>query len=119
MKKIRTEKEEFNDRKIEEEKKIINKHYATDKKLNKKWKFFKKYTFYYSRGAGIGICSVAARVGAISAPIILLIGDYWEPLPLIIFGSSSVIAGFLSLLFPETKGQKLPETIEEGENFGK
>ncbi|XP_072037058.1 organic cation transporter protein-like [Amphiura filiformis] len=71
------------------------------------------------RGAGMGICSMSARIGAIISPIILIIGDYWAPLPLIIFGSSSVIAGFLVLLLPETTGKQLPETLEEGEKFGK
>ncbi|XP_072019579.1 organic cation transporter protein-like isoform X2 [Amphiura filiformis] len=71
------------------------------------------------RSAGVGISSMASRVGGILAPLILILGEYWPPLPLIIFGSSAIIAGLLALLFPETKGKTLPETIEEGEMFGK
>ena len=37
---------------------------------------------------------------------------------MVIFGCGSVAAGILALGFPETKGKKLPETIEEGEAFG-
>ena len=62
---------------------------------------------------------MASRVGGIIAPLLLIFGDYWAPLPYIIFGASSLIAGLLVLLLPETKGQTLPETIEEGEAFGK
>ena len=70
-----------------------------------------------SRGAAVGVCAMAARIGGIVAPLILIMGDYWYPLPYIIFGSSSIIAGVLVVFLPETKGRKLPETIEDGENF--
>lgn len=40
-------------------------------------------------------------------------------LPLILFGSMSVAAGVLSLIFPETLGTKLPDTVCEAENIGK
>ena len=60
---------------------------------------------------------MAARIGGITAPLILIIGDYWYPLPFIIFGSSSIIAGALVIFLPETKGRKLPESIEEDEHF--
>ena len=62
---------------------------------------------------------MSSRVGGILAPMILLIGDYWEPLPYMVFGTLAILAGLTSLLLPETKGQQLPETLEEGENFGK
>ncbi|XP_072018557.1 organic cation transporter protein-like [Amphiura filiformis] len=71
------------------------------------------------RSAGVGISSMASRAGGILAPLILILDEYWAPLPIIIFGSSAIIAGLLVLLLPETKGKTLPETIEEGEMFGK
>lgn len=40
-------------------------------------------------------------------------------MPLVIFGALSFVCGLLSLLLPETLNKKLPETIEEGECFGK
>ncbi|XP_071479194.1 organic cation transporter protein-like [Diadema antillarum] len=70
------------------------------------------------RSVGMGLCSMMARVGAIMSPLILILGDYYTPAPQIVFGVSTVLAGFLSLLLPETKGKELPETIEEGELFG-
>ncbi|XP_072019159.1 organic cation transporter protein-like [Amphiura filiformis] len=71
------------------------------------------------RSAGMGISSMSARIGGILAPLILVLGDYWKPLPLIIFGACSISAGLLALILPETKGKALPETLQEGELFGK
>ena len=39
-------------------------------------------------------------------------------LPVILFGVTSIAAGLLALLLPETKGKALPDTIEQGEVFG-
>lgn len=41
------------------------------------------------------------------------------PLPLLVFGSASLVGGLMSLVLPETLNKKLPETMEEGELFGK
>ena len=48
-----------------------------------------------------------------------MVGDYWPPGPLIVYGILAFSAGMLSLLLPETLNKKLPETIEDGEHFGK
>lgn len=60
-----------------------------------------------------------ARVGGILAPYINLLGEVWKPFPLIIFGVLAFAGGLLSLFLPETLNKTLPETIEDGENFGK
>lgn len=44
-------------------------------------------------------------------------GHFGQALPLVVFGASSVIAGLLSLILPETLGANLPETIEDGKAF--
>ncbi|XP_071954784.1 organic cation transporter protein-like [Antedon mediterranea] len=71
------------------------------------------------RGVGIGCCSVAARIGGIMAPQILYFGSLWKPLPYVVFSVMSVSAGVLVLLLPETLNVQLPESIEDGETFGK
>lgn len=71
------------------------------------------------RNVGLGAASMVARFGGISAPYINLLADVWKPFPLIIFGSLALVCGLMSLFLPETLNKKLPETIEEGENFGK
>lgn len=69
------------------------------------------------RSAGVGFGSAAARAAAVVCPLILLLGEHWEELPLIIFSSSAIIAGLLILLLPETQNTTLPETVEEGESI--
>lgn len=71
------------------------------------------------RNVGLGASSMMAHIGGILAPYINVLTDVWKPLPLVIFGTLTFIGGLLSLYLPETHGKKLPETIEEGELFGK
>ena len=61
----------------------------------------------------------SARVGGILCPYLNMVADYWRPGPLIVYGGLAFLAGIFSLLLPETLNKKLPETIEDGEQFGK
>ena len=38
---------------------------------------------------------------------------YWLPAPVFIMGVVATLAGVLAVFFPETLGEKLPETIED------
>ncbi|XP_070567249.1 organic cation transporter protein-like [Ptychodera flava] len=71
------------------------------------------------RSSGVGMCSMVGYIGGILSPQFLELQRVWAPLTLLIFGVLSVIAGILILPLPETPGQKLPETMMEGENFGR
>ncbi|XP_063045864.1 organic cation/carnitine transporter 2-like [Engraulis encrasicolus] len=65
------------------------------------------------RNMGFGVCYMAARVGSASSPYIAHIGTYNKTLPFILMGTMSLFSGCLSLLLPETKGEKLPEVISQ------
>ncbi|KAJ8943341.1 hypothetical protein NQ318_000556 [Aromia moschata] len=71
------------------------------------------------RHSFMGTCSTFGRLGSMIAPQTPLLAKLWSPLPLVSFAVMSVIAGLLSLLFPETLNIKLPDTIEEAENISK
>uniref|UniRef100_U5EJR4 Putative synaptic vesicle transporter svop n=1 Tax=Corethrella appendiculata TaxID=1370023 RepID=U5EJR4_9DIPT len=71
------------------------------------------------RNIGLGSGSTSARIGGILAPHINSLVDFWNPLPLLIFGTLALVSGLLNLFLPETLNKILPETIEESENFGK
>ncbi|XP_077977745.1 organic cation transporter protein-like [Glandiceps talaboti] len=70
------------------------------------------------RNAGLGVSSMSARVGSIISPYVVLLDVYWAPLPFVIMGGTSAIAGLTALFLPETRNKKLPATIEDGETFG-
>lgn len=89
------------------------------------------------RNIAIGTASMIARIGSMIAPFVAteLNGiAYW--LPPFIFGITPILGAVLVLFLPgestsvkyepeiifspiETRGFPLPETIEDGENFGK
>uniref|UniRef100_A0A8D8ZQ27 Organic cation transporter-like protein n=2 Tax=Cacopsylla melanoneura TaxID=428564 RepID=A0A8D8ZQ27_9HEMI len=71
------------------------------------------------RNIGIGAGSTIARLGGILASYTSVLADIWKPFPFVLFGVLSLIAGILCLLLPETRGRKLPESIADGENFGR
>ena len=40
-------------------------------------------------------------------------------LPLLVLGSLGVVGGILALFLPETLDKDLPQTLQDGENFGR
>lgn len=71
------------------------------------------------RNVGIGTASMIARIGSMVAPFLLSTREYNYAFPPIILGVIPIIGALLVLVLPETVGQPLPATIEDGENFGK
>ncbi|KAH9492215.1 hypothetical protein Btru_029235 [Bulinus truncatus] len=78
------------------------------------WRMVRLYlNIWFNRSAGLGVASMCSGAGAIIAPIVLHFQMYFIPLPLIVFGSLSIVAGALALMLPETNGQTLPQTLNE------
>ncbi|GAV03916.1 hypothetical protein RvY_14280 [Ramazzottius varieornatus] len=71
------------------------------------------------RGIGLGTSATIATLGVCLAPLIIHLGKDYMTLPLAIFGVFAILGGFCALFLPETWHQKLPETLQEGEEFGK
>uniref|UniRef100_A0A3Q2T8T0 Solute carrier family 22 member 21 n=1 Tax=Fundulus heteroclitus TaxID=8078 RepID=A0A3Q2T8T0_FUNHE len=63
------------------------------------------------RNTAVGACSMASRIGSITAPFFIYLRTYSVSLPYILMGSLTTMAGLLSLLLPESFGIPLPETI--------
>ncbi|NXJ92686.1 S22AD protein, partial [Corythaixoides concolor] len=59
------------------------------------------------RQTGVGLCSMLARVSGIMAPLISLLGQYHQAVPMAIYGSAPVVVGLLCVLLPETRGVDL------------
>ncbi|XP_069696534.1 organic cation transporter protein [Periplaneta americana] len=71
------------------------------------------------RNTALGIGSMGARLSGALTPLITLLDSFDKRLPSVIFGAIAVISGLLALVLPETLNQPMPQTIEDGENFGK
>ena len=71
------------------------------------------------RGIGLGTSATIATLGVCLGPMIIHLGKDYMTLPLAIFGVFAILGGFCALFLPETWHQKLPETLQEGEDFGR
>ena len=65
------------------------------------------------RQTGMGLMGISSRIGGILTPLVSLLGEYQAALPMLIYGSLPIGAGFLCALLPETRGQPLKDTIKE------
>ncbi|XP_018018816.1 solute carrier family 22 member 15-like [Hyalella azteca] len=65
------------------------------------------------RNTGLGIVSVAARVGGIICPFLLMLGGLFPDLQYIVLGLLGLTSGLLNLLLPETLGRTMPETVQD------
>lgn len=71
------------------------------------------------RNTALGIGSMCARLSGALTPIIMLLDSFNPKVPPTVFGFIALLSGFLALYLPETMDQPMPETLEDGENFGK
>lgn len=71
------------------------------------------------RNVGMGMTTVASRIGGILCPFVVLMGEQSRSLPMFIFACMSLVAGLAGLKLPETKGRPMPETMEDLERSEK
>ncbi|CAL8365563.1 unnamed protein product [Lota lota] len=69
------------------------------------------------RNTAIGACSMASRIGSISAPYLIYLRSYSVALPYILIGTFTVLAALISLLIPESYGKPLPDSITHMQEF--
>ncbi|XP_015267400.1 PREDICTED: solute carrier family 22 member 6-A-like [Gekko japonicus] len=67
------------------------------------------------RQSGMGLGGTMARVGSMIAPLVKMTGEFFPPLPLIIYGGAPIISGIATCFLPETRNVPLPETVEQVE----
>ncbi|KAJ8709957.1 hypothetical protein PYW07_009323 [Mythimna separata] len=71
------------------------------------------------RAQAMGAASFISGLGLLAVPYIVHLAVYSRALPLIIMGVLSVMGGITSLFLPETLNQPLPQTLDDGETFGR
>ncbi|XP_030638310.1 solute carrier family 22 member 6 [Chanos chanos] len=70
------------------------------------------------RQNGMGWVSMMARLGAMVAPLVLLLGEEVSWLPGLIYGGAPILSGFFAYFLPETLAAPLPDTIQDVEDRG-
>ncbi|XP_008140721.1 organic cation/carnitine transporter 2 isoform X1 [Eptesicus fuscus] len=65
------------------------------------------------RNMGVGISSMASRLGSILSPYFIYLGAYDRFLPYILMGSLTILTAILTLFLPESFGIPLPDTIDQ------
>ncbi|XP_055378688.1 solute carrier family 22 member 13-like isoform X2 [Condylostylus longicornis] len=71
------------------------------------------------RAQGVALIHIMGYVASILAPFVVYLGYITPILPLLVLGILGIIGGCLSLLLPETLGHELPQSLSDGEEFGR
>ncbi|XP_072320320.1 solute carrier family 22 member 7-like [Eucyclogobius newberryi] len=71
------------------------------------------------RQNGLGYSSFMGRTGVSVSPLILLLEEFWVPLPGTLFCVLACLAGIVAAFLPETRNMRLPETIQDVEQTRK
>ncbi|CAH1169608.1 unnamed protein product [Phaedon cochleariae] len=70
------------------------------------------------RAQGVALIHIMGYVASIIAPFVVYLANISASLPLFILGVLGILGGILALFLPETLDQELPQTLQDGENFG-
>lgn len=71
------------------------------------------------RAQGVSLIHIIGYFAHILGPYVIYLADIKKELPLICLGLVSLFDAFLTLTLPETLDQDLPESLQEGNDFGK
>lgn len=71
------------------------------------------------RAQGVALIHIMGYVASILAPFVVYLANISTVLPLLVLGTLGVVGGISALFLPETLDKELPQTLQDGENFGK
>lgn len=71
------------------------------------------------RAQGVAFIHIMGYVASIVAPFVVYLSHVMPGLPLIVLGVIGIIGGILSLFLPETLNHELPQSLSDGEEFGR
>ncbi|XP_072757432.1 organic cation transporter protein-like [Anoplolepis gracilipes] len=71
------------------------------------------------RAQGVALIHIMGYVASILAPFVVYLDVVSSILPLLVLGVMGILGGLLTLLLPETLDKDLPQTLQDGEDFGK
>ncbi|CAK9820774.1 Organic cation transporter protein [Anthophora plagiata] len=71
------------------------------------------------RAQGVALIHIMGYVASILSPFVVYLDVISSILPLLLLGILGIMSGLLTLFLPETLDKDLPQTLQDGENFGK
>lgn len=71
------------------------------------------------RGQGITLIHIMGYVASLIAPFVVYLANFSTSLPLIVLGIVGIAGGLFCLYLPESLNCELPQTMADGEEFGK
>lgn len=71
------------------------------------------------RAQGVAFIHIMGYVASIIAPFVVYLSVISPDLPLLILGCVGIAGGALCLFLPETLDHELPQTLNDGEEFGR
>ncbi|XP_043519999.1 organic cation transporter protein [Frieseomelitta varia] len=71
------------------------------------------------RAQGVALIHIMGYVASILAPYVVYLDVVSSILPLLVLGTLGIIGGILTLFLPETLDKDLPQTLQDGEDFGR
>ncbi|XP_018565498.1 organic cation transporter protein [Anoplophora glabripennis] len=70
------------------------------------------------RNSAMGLGAMCARTSGALTPLITLLDSFDPKMPAIIFAVIALISGFFVMFLPETLHKSMPQTVQDGEEFG-
>lgn len=70
------------------------------------------------RAQGLALIHITGYVATILVPYIVYLATIATEIPLLILGTVGIIGGILCLFLPESMGKELPQTLQDGEEYG-
>lgn len=70
------------------------------------------------RGQGIAMCEIVGGIAIFLSPSVVYLAKVSPVLPLLILGVCSIIGAMATFFLPETAQKSLPQTMEDGRDFG-
>ncbi|XP_042855438.1 organic cation transporter protein-like [Penaeus japonicus] len=71
------------------------------------------------RAQGVAAVHIMGYVASLLSPTIVELGKQAPLFPLVLLGAASIVGGIVALFLPETLHRDLPQTLGDGENFGR
>ena len=56
---------------------------------------------------------MCGHIGGMVAPIIMSLNTSWGPLPMVVYGSATLLSAVTMYFIPETLGRPLPQTLDD------